>query len=121
MTKGRGKARATPMVTEEQVPGLVAFFSHVDESLRLLVEEAHHTNALLFNLGADIAENTKLVGDVKNLLFKICRSQGLMGELPGESEAEVGELVRTLMLKWSPRTGGSGMGVKTPEPEGTLE
>ena len=38
-----------------------------------------------------------------------------MGELPGESEAEVGELART------PRTGGSGMGAKTPEPEGTLE
>ena len=55
MTKGRGKARATPMVTEEQVPGLVAFFSHVDESLRLLVEEACHTNALLYNLGADVA------------------------------------------------------------------
>ena len=63
------------------------FFGRVDESLWLLVEEARHTNTLLFNLGADIAENTKLVGDVKNLLFKICQSQGLMGELPGESES----------------------------------
>ena len=76
---------------------------------------------LLFNLRADVTENTKLVGDVKNLLFKICRSQGLMGEWPGESEAEVGELARMLVPEWSPRTGGSGMGAKTPEPEGTLE
>ena len=44
-----------------------------------------------------------------------------MKELPGESEAEVRELVRTPMPEWPPRTGGSGMGVKTPEPEGTLE
>src|SRR6202040_1363500 len=115
MTKGKGKARVMPTVAEDQIPGLIAFFSHIDESLRLLVKEARHTNVLLFNLDADIAKNTKLVRDVKNFLFKICRSQGLMGELPGESEAEVGELVRT------PRTGGLGMGAKTPEPEGTLE
>src|ERR1700722_15659670 len=74
VARGKGKARATPMVTEDQIPGLI------NESLQLLVEEARHTNALLFNLGADIAENTKLIGDVKNLLFKICQSQGLMGE-----------------------------------------
>src|SRR6202041_1032639 len=117
----KGKARATPTVAEDHIPGLVAFFGRFDESLRLLVDEAHHTNALLFNLGADIAENTKLVGDVENLLFKICRSQGLVGGLPGELEAEVGKLVRTLMPEGSPRTGGSGMGAKTPEPEGTLE
>ena len=86
-----------------------------------MVEEAWHTNALLFNLGADITENTKLIRDVENLLFKICRSQGLMGELPGGSEAEVGELARTPMPEWSPRTGSSGMGEKSPEPEGTLE
>src|SRR6202040_1223022 len=93
--KGKGKVRATPTAAEDHIPGLVAFFGHVDESLRLLVDEARHTNALLFDLSADIAENTKLVGDVENLLFKICRSQGLVGELPGESEAEVGELART--------------------------
>ena len=96
-------------------------FVHVNKYLCLLVEVAQHTNALLFNLGDDIAKNTKPVGDIENLLFKICRSQGLMGELPGESEAEVGELASTLMLEWSLRTGGSGMGVKTPEPKGTLE
>src|ERR1700720_3496630 len=121
VVKGKGKARATLTVAEDQIPGLAAFFGRVDESLWLLVEEARHTNALLFNLGAEVAETTKLIGDVKNLLFKICRSQGLMGELPGESEAEVGELARTLMPEWSPRTGGSGMGAKPPEPEGTLE
>ena len=103
------------VVAENLIPGLVIFFGSITESLKLLVEEAWHPNALLFNLAADVAENTKLFGDVKNLLFKICRSQGLMGELPGESEAEVGELAMM------PRTGGSGMGVKTPEPEGTLE
>ena len=75
----------------------------------------------IFNLWADVAKNTKLIGAVENLLFKICRSQGLMGEWPGESEAEVGELARTPVLEWSLRTGGSGMGAKTPEPEGTLE
>src|ERR1700720_4161907 len=120
-TKGKGKAMPMPTVAEDQIPGLVVFFGRVNELLRLLVEEARHTNALLFNLGADIAENTKHVGDVENLLFKICRSQGLMGELPGESEAEVGELARTPMPEWSPRTGGSRMGAKTLEPEGTLE
>src|SRR6202040_4267923 len=73
VAKGKGKAGAMSTVAEDQIPGLVAFFGRVDESLRLLVEEGRHTNALLFNLGADIAENTKLVGDVKNLLFKICR------------------------------------------------
>ena len=109
VAKGKGKARATPTVAEDQIPGLVAFFGHVNESLRLLVEEARHTNVLLFNLSADIAENTKLVRDVENLLFKICRSQGLMGELPGESEAEGGELARTPMPEWSLRTGSSGM------------
>ena len=119
LAKGIGKATAT--AAEDHIPGLVAFFGRVDESLRLLVEEVRHPNVLLFNLGADITENTKLVGDVENLLFKICQSQGLMGELPGESEAEVGELARTPMPEWSPRTGGSGMGAKTPEPEGTLE
>ena len=72
VAKGKGKARVTLTVAEDQIPGLVAFFGRVDESLRLLVEEARHTNTLLFNLGADIAENTKLVGDVENLLFKIC-------------------------------------------------
>ena len=76
---------------------------------------------LLFNLRADVAENTKLVGDVENLLFKICRSQGLMGEWPGESEAEVWELARMPVPEWSPRTGGLGMGAKTPEPESNLE
>src|ERR1700720_1997463 len=121
VAKGKGKARAMPMVAKDQIPRLVAFFGHVDESLRLLVEEVRHTNALLYNLGADITKNTKLVGDVDTLLFKICRSRGLVGELPGESEAEVGELVRTLMPEWSLRTGSSGMGAKTPEPEGTLE
>ena len=121
VAKGKGKARATPTVAKDQIPGLIVFFGRVDESLRLLVEEARHTNALLFNLSADIAENTKPVGDVENLLLKICRSQGLMGELPGESEAEVGELAGTPMPEWSPRTGGSGMVAKTPEPEGTLE
>src|ERR1700720_3684279 len=110
-----------PTVAEDQIPGLVVFFGCINESLRLLVEEAHHTNALLYNLGADVAKNTKLIGDVRNLLFKICRSRGLMGELPGESEAEVGEMVRTLMPEWSPRTGSSGMGAKTSEPKGTLE
>ena len=113
VAKGKGKARATPTVAEDQIPGLVAFFGRVDESLRLLVEEARHTNALLFNLGADVTETTKLIRDVENLLFKICRSQGLMGELPGESEAEVGELARTPMPEWSLRTGGSRMGAKT--------
>src|ERR1700720_901249 len=118
MTKGMGKARATPMVAEEKIPRLIAFFGHVDKSLRFLVEEVHHTNALLCNLGTDFAENTKLVGDIKNMLFKICRSQGLMGELPGESEAEVRELVRMPMpmLEWLLRTGSLGMGAKTPEP-----
>ena len=72
MAKGKGKVRATPMVAKDQIPGLIAFFGHVNESLRLLVKEACHTNALLLNLGADIAENTKLIGDVENLLFKIC-------------------------------------------------
>src|ERR1700720_3929160 len=103
VVKGKGKARAMPMVAKDQIPRLVAFFGHVDESLRLLVEEVRHTNALLYNLGADITKNTKLVGDVDTLLFKICRSRGLVGELPGESEAEVGELVRTLMPEWSLR------------------
>src|ERR1700720_1131704 len=121
LAKGKGKATPTPMAAKDHIPGLVAFFGRVDESLRLLVDEARHTNALLYNLGANIAENTKLVRDVENLLFKICRSQGLVGELPGESEAEVRELARTPMPEWLPRTGGSGMGAKTPEPEGTLE
>src|ERR1700723_1761701 len=121
VAKGKGKVRATPTVAEDKIPGLIAFFGHVDESLWLLIEEACHTNTLLFNLGANVTKNTKLVGDVENLLFKICRSQGLMGELPGELEAEVGELARTPMPEGSPRTGGSGMGAKTPEPEGTLE
>src|ERR1700720_751178 len=121
LAKGKGKATPTPTAAEDHIPGLVAFFGRVNESLRLLVDEARHTNVLLYNLGAHIAENTKLVGDVENLLFKICRSQGLVGELPGESEAEVGELARTPMPEWSPRTGSSGMGAKTPEPEGTLE
>ena len=120
-TKGKDKAQATPVVAEDQIPGLVNFFGLVTESLKLLVEEAHHTNALLYNLGADITENTKFVGDVENLLFKICRSWGLMGELPRESEAEVRELARTPTPEWSLRTGSSGMGAKTPEPEGTLE
>ena len=44
-----------------------------------------------------------------------------MGELPGELEAEVGELARPPMPERSLRTGSSGMGAKTPEPEGTLE
>ena len=109
------------MVADEQIPRLVAFFSCVDELLRLLVEEARHTNVLLFKLGADVAETTKLVGDIENMLLKICRSRGLMGELPGELEAGIGELARTPMPEWSPRAGGSGMGAKTPEPEGTLE
>ena len=42
-----------------------------------MVEEVWHTNALMFNLGAEVAKNTKLIGDVENLLFKICRSQGV--------------------------------------------
>ena len=54
MAKGKGKA--TPTAAEDHIPGLVAFFGRVDESLRLLVDEARHTNALLFNLGADIAD-----------------------------------------------------------------
>src|ERR1700720_4059265 len=112
MTKGKGKAQAMPIVADEQIPGLVAFFGHVNESLQLLVEEAHHTNVLLCNLSANFAKNTKHVGDVKNMLFKICQSRGLMGELPGEPEAEVGELARTPMPEWSPRTGSSGMGAK---------
>ena len=94
MTKGKGKAQAMPTVTKDQTRGI---FGHVNESLPLLVKEAQHTNALLSNLGADVTENTKLVGDIENLLFKICRSQGLMGELLGESEAEVGELARMPM------------------------
>ena len=115
VTKGKGKARATPTptVAKDQIPGLIVFFGRVDKSLRLLVEEACHTNALLFNLGAEVAKTTKLIGDVENLLFKICRSQGLMGELPGELEAEIRELARTPMPEWSPRTGGSRMGAKT--------
>ena len=121
LMKGKGKARATLVVTEDAIPGLVTFFGLIIESLKLLVEESRHTNVLLFNLGADVTENTKLVRDVENLLIKICRSQGLMGELPGESEAEVGELARMPMPEWSPRTGGLGMRAKTPEPEGTLE
>ena len=64
-TKGKGKAKATLTVAEDQIPGLVAFFGRVDESLRLLVEEARHTNALLFNLGADVAENTNSSGTSK--------------------------------------------------------
>src|ERR1700722_5517667 len=72
LAKGKGKATPTPTAAEDHIPGLVAFFGRVDESLRLLVDEARHTNALLYNLGADITENTKLVGDVENLLFKIC-------------------------------------------------
>ena len=108
------------MVADAQIPGLINLFGLVTESLKLLVEEAGQTNVLLYNLEADVAENTKLVGDIENLLFKICRSQGLMGELPGELEAEVGELARTPMPEWSPRTGDSGIGAKTPEPEGTL-
>ena len=44
-----------------------------------------------------------------------------MVKLPGESEAEVGWMVRTPMPEWLPKTGGSGMGAKTPEPQGTLE
>src|ERR1700723_2855267 len=121
VAKGKGKARAMPTVAEDHIPGLVAFFGRVDKPLRLLVDEARHTNVLLFNLGADIAKNTKLVGDVENLLFKICQSQGLVGELPGESGAEVGELARMPMPEWSPRTSGSWMGAKTSEPQGTLE
>src|ERR1700723_2377383 len=46
IAKGKGKARATLMVAEEQIPGLVTFFGRVDELLRLLVEEVHHTNVL---------------------------------------------------------------------------
>src|ERR1700720_1616280 len=76
VAKGKSKARAMPTVTEDQIPGLIAFFGCVDESLRLLVEEVHPTNALLFNLGAEVAETTKLVGDIENMLFKICRSWG---------------------------------------------
>ena len=109
------------MVAVDSIPWLANFFGSVTESLKLLVEEVWHTNALLFNLRVDITKNTKLVGDVDTLLFKICRSRGLVGELPGESEAEVGELARTPMPEWSPRTGGLGMGAKTPEPQGTLE
>src|SRR6202041_2332114 len=56
VAKGKGKARATPTVAKDHIPGLVVFFGHVDKSLRLLVDEARHTNTLLFNLGADIAE-----------------------------------------------------------------
>src|ERR1700722_10228394 len=107
--KGKNKARATLVITEDLIPGLVTFFGSITESLKLLVEESRHTNALLFNLVADVTENTKLIRDIENLLFKICRSQGLMGELPGESEAGVGELARTPMPEWSPRPGGLGM------------
>ena len=119
MMKGKGKGRATPIVTEDLIP--VTFFGSITKSLKLLVEEAWHTNALLFNVGAEVTENTKLVGDVENLLLKFCRSQGLMGELPGESEGGVGEVARMPMPEWSPRAGGLGLGVRTPEPEGTLE
>src|ERR1700722_2880301 len=42
--KRKGKARAMPMVAEDQIPGHIAFFGRIDESLRLLVEEACHTN-----------------------------------------------------------------------------
>ena len=121
MTKGKGKAWAMPVVAEDSIPGLVTLFGLITESLKLLVEEAPHTNALLFNLGADITENTKLIRDIENLLFKICRSQGLMGELPGELEGGVGEVARTPMPEWSLRAGGSGLEAKTLEPEGTLE
>src|SRR6202040_1073606 len=44
-TKGKGKARATLTVAEDQIPGLIVFFGRVDKSLRLLVEEARNTNA----------------------------------------------------------------------------
>src|ERR1700722_10294030 len=71
-----------PLVADTQIPRLVEFFGRISESLQLLVKEVHHTNALLFNLGADVTENTKLDGDVENLLFKICRSRGLL-ELGG--------------------------------------
>src|ERR1700720_3348310 len=71
-TKSKSKARATPMVSYAQIPGLVKFFGHIADSLQLLVKETCHTNMLLFNLGADVAKNTELIGDVKNLLYKIC-------------------------------------------------
>ena len=100
VAKGKGKARATPTVAEDHIPGLV------DELLRLLVDEARHTNALLFNLGADIAENTKLVGDLENLLFKICRSQGLVGELPGELDMSR-KVVGMDGSEWFPKIGVS--------------
>src|ERR1700723_3218645 len=56
VAKGKGKAGATSTVAEDQIPGLIAFFGCIDESLRLLVKEAHHTNALLYNLGADVTK-----------------------------------------------------------------
>ena len=62
MTKGKGKALVTPMVAVDSIPWLTNFFGSDTKSHKLLVEEVLHTNALLFNLGADVAENTKLVG-----------------------------------------------------------
>ena len=50
VAKGKGKARATPTVAEDHIPGLVAFFGCVDESLRLLVDEACHTSCFLISV-----------------------------------------------------------------------
>ena len=61
-TKGKGKAWVTPVVAEDQIPGLVNFFGLVTESLKLLVEEARHTNALLFNLSATSLKTQNSLG-----------------------------------------------------------
>ena len=45
-TKGKGKALATPVVAKDTIPGLVTFFGSITESLKLLVEESRHPNAL---------------------------------------------------------------------------
>ena len=104
-----------PTVDNTQIPGFLNFFSRITDFLQQFVKDAHHTNALLFNLGADISENTKLVGDIENLLFKICKSQGLMGELLGNSEGGFGEVARTPMPEWSLGGEGSGLRARIPE------
>ena len=86
--KAKGKDQAALMADDTQIPGLVDFSSWIAESLQQLVEKVCQTNALLFNLRTNVTKNTKPVWSVENLLYKICRSQSLMGELPGDLEGE---------------------------------
>ena len=43
--KGKGKAKAMLIITDDSILGVLTFFSSITESLKLLVEEAQHTNA----------------------------------------------------------------------------